>query len=242
MRFSLNLGNKLKCSKKKKIRLLIQNIEYSAMDSKKARGQETENYTKITNVLLKSKTGEFDLESILFLKLRGLEAISHCHHLQSLNVAGNLISSIENLQCLLGLRKLENIRLKDCLYNFSNPVCKNVSCRNIILEMFPNIKVVDGERVAGRGSDLYQLYRDIDDSLKGLYKNSSVAEIPDCKPWVEEGYWDLKRSNNAIIDEAYKQFNDVLHECKLLNNRASHVITQTERALSNKNPTKHYVL
>lgn len=69
-----------------------------------------------------------------------------------------------------------------------------------------------------------------------------MAEIPDCKPWVEEGYWDLKRSNNAIIDEAYKQFNDVLHECKLLNNRASHVITQTERALSNTNPTKHYVL
>ncbi|KAK6476718.1 leucine-rich repeat-containing protein 61 isoform X1 [Huso huso] len=261
------------------------------MDSKKDRGQETENYTKITDVLLKSKTGEFDLESILFLKLRGLgiydlgcigdcinlerldlsgnnitslaplaslrllqvlnvsgnritnlEAISHCHHLQSLNVAGNLISSIENLQCLLGLRKLENIRLKDCLYNFSNPVCKNISCRNIILEMFPNIKVVDGERVTGRGSDLYQLCRDIDDSLKGLYKNGSVAEIPDCKPWVEKGYWDLKRSNNAIIDEAYKQFNDVLHECKLLNNRASHVITQTERALSNTNPTKHYVL
>ncbi|MGH0174134.1 UNVERIFIED_CONTAM: hypothetical protein FKN15_067648 [Acipenser sinensis] len=54
-------------------------------------------------------------------KDRGQEAISHCHHLQSLNVAGNLISSIENLQGLLGLRKLENIRLKDCLYNFSNP-------------------------------------------------------------------------------------------------------------------------
>lgn len=29
-------------------------------------------FTKITSVLLKSRTGEFDLESILFLKLRGL--------------------------------------------------------------------------------------------------------------------------------------------------------------------------
>lgn len=29
-------------------------------------------YTKITTVLLKSRTGEFDVESILFLKLKSL--------------------------------------------------------------------------------------------------------------------------------------------------------------------------
>ncbi|MGH0151963.1 UNVERIFIED_CONTAM: hypothetical protein FKN15_053163 [Acipenser sinensis] len=95
-------------------------------------------------------------------------------------------------------------------------------------------------------SDYYKsktlLYSGCNFGYIGLYKTGSVAEIPDCKPWVEEGYWNLKRSNNAIIDEAYKQFNDVLYECKLLNNRASHVITQTERALSNTNLTKHYVL
>uniref|UniRef100_W5NCA4 Leucine-rich repeat-containing protein 61 n=1 Tax=Lepisosteus oculatus TaxID=7918 RepID=W5NCA4_LEPOC len=252
---------------------------------------ETE-FAKITAALLKSKTGEFDLESVLYLKLRCLgiydlgcigecinlerldlsgnyitslkplaslkllivlnlsanritnfEPICLCDNLQSLNVAGNLISSFENLQCLQSLRKLESFRLKDISCNYTNPVCKNTSYRNIILEMFPNIKVLDGERLAGRGSDLYQLCRDIDDSLKaGIYKNGPLPEVLDCKPWVEEGYWDLKRSNNAIIEEAYKQFNDILHECRLLSNRAAHLISQTERALSINSQPKQYVL
>lgn len=261
------------------------------MDSKRDRDQDLD-FVKVTAALLKSRTGEFDLESILFLKLRGLgicdlgcigecinlerldisgnsitnlaplsslrlllvlnvsanrisnlEAISSCDSLQSLNVAGNQISSIENLHCLQSLRKLENIRLKDNTYNYTNPVCKNTSYRNILLEMFPNIKVLDGERVVGRGSDLYQLCKDIDDTIKaGLYKNGQLQELPDCQPWVEEGFWELKRSNNSIIEEAYKQFNDVLHECRLLNNRAAHVISQTERSLSLKNQTKQYAV
>ncbi|XP_039629599.1 leucine-rich repeat-containing protein 61 [Polypterus senegalus] len=260
------------------------------MECKKDREQDVENI-KITAALLKSTTGEFDLESILFLKLRGLgicdlgcigsclnlerldlsinsitcltslaslklltvlnvsgnritnlEPISFCENLQTLNAAGNLISSFESLHCLTSLKKLESIRFKDSMCNFSNPVCKITSYRCTILEMFPNIKVIDGERVAGRGSDLYQLCKDLDESLKGIYKNGPGVEVPACKPWVEEGFWEIKRSNNAIIEEAYKQFNDVLHECRLLNNRASHLITQTERTLSNKNQTKLYVV
>ncbi|CAF98325.1 unnamed protein product, partial [Tetraodon nigroviridis] len=270
---------------------------------------------KVTSALLKSLTGEFDLESILFLKLRGqgiqdlgcigecmnlerldltgnnitnlaalsslrhlsvlnlsankvssLEPLRSCESLQNLNVAGNVISSIENLHCLQSLNKLENLRFKDNTYNYTNPgnfqsklrfggvwvgeltshcffcvsVCRNSSYRAIILEMFPNIKVLDGERVVGRGSDLYQLCKDIDDTIKGaigarsssIYKNGQLVEHSDCKPWVEDSYWEIKRSNNAIIEEAYKQFNDVLHECRLLNNRATHIISQTERSMS----------
>uniref|UniRef100_A0A3Q1HUG4 Leucine rich repeat containing 61 n=1 Tax=Anabas testudineus TaxID=64144 RepID=A0A3Q1HUG4_ANATE len=250
-------------------------------------------FEKITAALLKSRTGEFDLESILFLKLRShgihdlgcvgecinlerldlsgnnitnlaplaslrllsvlnlsanrissLEPLRSCDNLQNLNLAGNIItSSVESLHCLQSLRKLENIRLKDNTYNYTNPVCRNTSYRAIVLEMFPNIKVLDGERVVGRGSDLYQLCKDIDDTIKaGLYKNGQLIEHPDCKPWVEDSYWEIKRSNNAIIEEAYKQFNDVLHECRLLNNRAIHVISQTERSMSLKKQPKQYAI
>ncbi|XP_045068718.1 leucine-rich repeat-containing protein 61 isoform X2 [Coregonus clupeaformis] len=287
------------------------------MESKRdMKDQETERVSTVTAVLLKSRTGEFDLESILFLKLRGIydlgcigecvnlerldlsgnnitnlgplsslrllkilnvpanrisnldgihsrgnsatgrptafivfvvwtngEAISSCDSLQSINVAGNLISSIDNIHCLQSLRKLENIRLKDNTYNYTNPVCKNMSYRNILLEMFPNIRVLDGERVVGRGSDLYQLCKDIDETIKaGFYRNGQLPELPDCKTWVDNDFWEIKRSNNAIIDEAYKQFNDVLHECRLLNNRAAHVISQTERSLSLKNQPKQYTV
>ncbi|KAM9375473.1 leucine-rich repeat-containing protein 61 isoform 1-T1 [Pholidichthys leucotaenia] len=261
------------------------------MDCKRDKEQDAE-FEKITPVLLKSRTGEFDLESILFLKLRGvgihdlgcigecinlerldlsgnnvsnlaplaslrllavlnlssnrvssLEPLRSCDSLQNLNVAGNVISSVENLHCLVSLRKLENIRLKDNTYNYTNPVCRNQSYRTAVLEMFPNIKVLDGERVVGRGSDLYQLCKDIDDTIKaGLYKNGQLIEHPDCKPWVDDSYWEIKKSSNTIIEEAYKQFNDVLHECRLLNNRATHVISQTERSMSLKKQPKQYAI
>uniref|UniRef100_A0A3B3HFV2 Leucine rich repeat containing 61 n=1 Tax=Oryzias latipes TaxID=8090 RepID=A0A3B3HFV2_ORYLA len=240
------------------------------MDSKREKDQQDADCEKITAVLLKSRTGEFDLQSILFLKLRGLgicdlgcigecvnlerldlsgnnitnlaslaslrllsvlnisanritnlEPLHNCENLQNLNVAGNYISSVENLHCLVSLRKLESFRLKDNTYNYTNP----------------------GERVVGRGSELYQLCKDIDDTIKaGSYKNGQLVEHPSCKPWVEDTYWDIKRSNNAIIEEAYKQFNDVLHECRLLNNRASHVISQTERSMSLKKQSKQYAI
>ncbi|KAG7473391.1 hypothetical protein MATL_G00095310 [Megalops atlanticus] len=261
------------------------------MDTRREKEQET-SFTKITALLLKSRTGEFELESILFLKLRSLgifdlgcigdckslerldlsgnnitnltplaslrmlralnlsanrisnlEPICSCESLQSLNVAGNLISSIESLQCLQSMKNLENIRLKDNTRNYTNPVCKNPSYRNMLLEMFPNIKVLDGERLVGRGSELYQLCKDIDEALKaGTYKNGQLMELPDCKPWVEDGFWEIKRSNNAIIEEACKQFNDVLSECRLLNTKASHMITHSERTLSGKNQPKQYAV
>lgn len=261
------------------------------MDTKREKDQDAD-CDKITAALLKSRTGEFDLESILFLKLRGLgihdlgcigecmtlerldlsvnnisnlaslaslrhlsvlnlssnkisnlESLRSCENIQNLNLAGNLISSTDSLHCLQSLRKLENIRFKDNTYNYTNPVCRNVSYRTVVLEMFPNIKVLDGERVVGRGSDLYQLCKDIDDTIKaGLYKNGQLVEHPDCKPWVEDNFWEIKRSNNAIVEEAYKQFNDVLHECRLLNNRATHVISQTERSMSLKKQPKQYAI
>lgn len=55
--------------------------------------------------------------------------------------------------------------------------------------------------------------------LAGLYKNGQLVEHPDCKPWVEDSYWEIKRSNNAIIEEAYKQFNGKInYACDLIVN------------------------
>lgn len=262
-----------------------------AMEHKREKDRDGD-HERITPLLLKSRTGEFDLESILFLKLRNhgihdlgcigecinierldlsgnnisniaslaslrllsvlnlsanrisnLEPLRNLESLQILNLAGNVLNSCECLYPLQSLKKLENIRLKDNTYNYTNPVCRNNSYRTHALEMFPNIKVLDGERVVGRGSDLYQLCKDIDDTIKaGSYKNGQLVEHSDCKPWVEDTYWEIKRSNNAIVDEAYKQFSDVLHECRLLNNRATHVISQTERSMSLKKQSKQYAI
>ncbi len=42
--------------------------------------------------------------------------------------------------------------------------------------------------------------------VAGMYKNGQLPQLPETKPWVDDGFWEIKRSNNAIVDEAYKQF------------------------------------
>ncbi|MEE6524012.1 hypothetical protein FKM82_023193 [Ascaphus truei] len=259
------------------------------MESKNNKEQDTQNGV-ITSEMLKSRTGEFDLESILFLKLRGLglyelgcvgeclnlerldlsnnnithlgalsslklmvalnvssnrvsslEALGSCDSLQTLNVAGNLLCGVDSLQCLKGLRRLESIRLRDPVYNLSNPLCGNGTYRHAVLDTIPSLQVVDGERVSGCGSDLYHLCKDIDNSLMKKFISNGTVEVSGAiKPWVEERYWDLKPTPSIIIEEAYKQFNDVLQECKELGKRADDTIAQAERALSIRNDPNSY--
>ncbi|NXA56965.1 LRC61 protein, partial [Nothocercus julius] len=177
------------------------------MEARAEAGEEAEG-GRITAQLLKASTGEFALESILLLKLRGrgiadlgclgdcanlewldlsgncisqlgplaalkslavlnlsanrvcsLEPLGACESLQSLNLAGNLVSSLQQLQCLTGLRRLESLRLRDALGHLSNPVCAGGAYRSALGDMFPGLKAIDGERVSGRGSELYQLCR-----------------------------------------------------------------------------------
>ncbi|XP_069502010.1 leucine-rich repeat-containing protein 61 [Ambystoma mexicanum] len=259
------------------------------MEAKMEKDQEKET-PKVTSELLKSRSGEFDLESILFLKLRrlaiydlgcigeclnlerldlsnnnlthlgplaslkqlavlnlsanrvsSLEPLGSCDGLQSLNVAGNLLISVDSLQCLVGLRKLESLRLRDPVSNLSNPMCTTGAYRATILDVLPTVKVIDGERINGQGSDLYQLCKDIDSSLKRFLSNGPAEMNGGAKPWLEEGYWDLKPAQSTIIEEAYKQFNDVLQECKELSKRADDTIEQAERALDIRNDPDSYV-
>ncbi|XP_067829428.1 leucine-rich repeat-containing protein 61 isoform X2 [Heptranchias perlo] len=190
---------------------------------------------KITVELLKSRTGEFDLESILFLKLRNvgicnLGCIGDCVNLERLDLSGNDIS---NLTPLASLKLLIVLNLS--ANRISNLVCMNTSYRCAVLEIFPKIKVLDGERVSGRGSDLYQLCKDIDASLKGLHSSGPVGELPGPKKWVEDDYWELKPTRKTRTDEAIQQFYDVLKECRELNSKAADIIAKTKRPPSTMN-------
>ncbi|XP_051898317.1 leucine-rich repeat-containing protein 61 [Pristis pectinata] len=235
---------------------------------------------RITVDLLKSITGEFDLESILSLKLTkmgicslgcigdcvnlerldlsrndisnlkplaslklltvlnlsanrisNLDPLQSCENLQSINLAGNLISSVDALRSLTELKKLDTIRLKDTVCSFSNPVCMNTSYLSTMLDMFPNMKVLDGERVSGRGSDLYRLCKDIDASLKEIDSSAPVRGPLGPKKWVEDSYWELQPMQQTQTDEAMEQFYELLNECRKLNSKAADVITKTKRTL-----------
>ncbi|XP_074841407.1 leucine-rich repeat-containing protein 61 isoform X2 [Carettochelys insculpta] len=261
------------------------------MEPRAEKGQEGDS-GRITAQLLKAKTGEFALESILLLRLPGLgisdlgclgectslewldlsgnaisqlgplaalksltvlnlsanricslEPLGACESLQSLNVAGNLVGSLQQLQCLAGLRRLESLRLHDPRARLSNPVCATAAYRGALRDLLPGLKAVDGERLSGCGSELYQLCRDLDSSLEQGSGGAGSSEPPGTAlPWLEEGYWEPRPPRrSSILEEAYRQFSDVLRECRELSERADDTISQAEKALSIRGDPSSYV-
>ncbi|ERE66866.1 leucine-rich repeat-containing protein 61 [Cricetulus griseus] len=243
----------------------------------------------ITPQLLKSRSGEFALDSILLLKLRGLglvdlgclgeclslewldlsgnalthlgplaplnqlavlnvsnnrltglEPLAACENLQSLNVAGNLLATPGQLQCLAGLQGLEYLRLRDPLARLSNPLCATPSYWAVVRELLPGLKVIDGERVSGRGSDLYQLCRDLDSSLR---RSSSPGPIAiEAQLWVDPDYWEsCPMQSSSILEEACRQFQDTLQECLDLDRQAGDSLAQAQQALSAAEATSSVV-
>ncbi|CAH7160316.1 leucine-rich repeat-containing protein 61 [Phodopus roborovskii] len=243
----------------------------------------------ITPQLLKSCSGEFALDSILLLKLRGLglvdlgclgeclslewldlsgnalthlgplaslrqlavlnisnnrltglEPLAACENLQSLNVAGNLLATPGQLQCLAGLQGLEQLRLRDPLARLSNPLCATPSYWALVRELLPGLKVIDGERVSGRGSELYQLCRDLDSSLRP--SSSPGPRTIEAQPWVDPGYWESwPVQNSSILEEACRQFQDTLQECLDLDRQAGDSLAQALEALSPAETTSSFV-
>lgn len=239
--------------------------------------------------MLKSHSGEFALDSILLLKLRGLglvdlgclgeclslewldlsgnslthlgplaslhqlsvlnvsnnrltglEPLAACENLQNLNVAGNLLTTPGQLQCLAGLQGLEHLRLRDPLARLSNPLCAAPSYWAVVRELLPGLKVIDGERVRGQGSELYQLCRDLDSSLRP--SSSPGPRAIEAQPWVDPGYWESwPTQSSSILEEACRQFQDTLQECLDLDRQAGDSLAQAQQTLSHAETTSSFV-
>ncbi|XP_070623263.1 leucine-rich repeat-containing protein 61 [Erythrolamprus reginae] len=252
------------------------------MDFRNEKSNDPDPNGKITVHFLKTRTGQFDLESILMLKLRGfgivdlgclgectnlerldlsgnglthlgplatlkallvlnvaanrisnLDPLAGCESLQSLDAAGNIIRNAQQLQSLTGLRNLDNLRFRNARARLSNPLCDAAAYPSVLVEMFPRVKIVDGERVSGPGSEVYQLCKDLDRSLQRRCDGTGLSETDRwAQPWVEGGYWEVQPPRrSSIMEEAYKQFNEALLECRELSKQAEQSIGQAERVL-----------
>ncbi|XP_062572394.1 leucine-rich repeat-containing protein 61-like [Saccostrea cucullata] len=219
---------------------------------------------KITKALLKTRSGEFDIESIHTLNLRdcglsdlgcisecsqlerlnlsrndlcklnklaglgnltilnlsgnritNLEGLQALENLQSVNLAGNLIGSINSLRCLTALDKLEELRLHDSLRDLSNPLCHSPMYRRDVLDMLPNLKVLDGERILGLGSDVFSMCRDIEEALDKR-QNSSSQLVSTPSPWVPDDYFQpTTKFEESHLGDAKEQLETLLSSCKM---------------------------
>lgn len=242
-----------------------------------------ESSSRLTPFMLKSRTGEFDLESIHFLDLNGmglcdiccisecmgllhldvrnnnissldslsalklletlnisnnnlstLEGVQELSNLSSLNVAGNIIRSIDSLACLSKLEKLTTLRLQDAVENLSNPVCLSENYKKAVCSLLPKLKTLDGERVSGKGADLYEMCDEMEAIIRDNDLDSAHSVALKTVPWNTEKL--LTCSNNSLdrsAEEAEKGFRDVLLQCKKINEDADSAIDNATQALWN---------
>ncbi|XP_041368851.1 leucine-rich repeat-containing protein 61-like isoform X2 [Gigantopelta aegis] len=224
---------------------------------------------KISKQLLKTRSGEFDVESIHSLCLReagiddlgciseclslerldlsrniisklhklagltnlhtlnlsgnnitSLEGLQALDNLKTLNLAGNLIGSLESLRCLTGLENLQELRLKDVIHSLSNPVCQNVDYRAEMISMFPNLSVLDGERLKGKGSELYAMCRELDRALEACDDEPSI--VAPATKWFSDDVLTLQiprkfqQSNLYDAEEQLKGVPQVLHHSSMI--------------------------
>lgn len=237
----------------------------------------------LTPHLLKSRTGEFDLESISFLDLSGmglqditcigdcmglvhldiannnlsdlnslgelklletlnvscnklssLDGVEELSNLSSLNLSGNMIRSVESLSCLTKLEKLRVLRLHDSIQGFSNPVCASEeNYKKVVCNLLPKLKTLDGERVSGKGADLYEMCDELDAILRDNDLQSEHGVALKTIPWNTEKL--LSQPNNSVqdrsVEEAEKGFRDVMLQCKKINEDAEKAIRNAKEAL-----------
>ncbi|XP_050401710.1 leucine-rich repeat-containing protein 61 [Patella vulgata] len=239
---------------------------------------------QITKQLLKTRSGEFDVESIHSICLRGagildLGCISECSSLEKLdlskndisklhklaglnnlavlnlsgnrivsleglqalenltklNLAGNLIGRVGELRCLTGLSKLTDLRLQDTDNGLSNPLCGNNTYIKEVVDLFPSLITLDGERVSGKGSELYFICQQIDQALVACSSsnNSLVTRSTMPENWVPDNYWKLDTSafDNSNLHDAEQQLEDLLKSCKKMSQEAAQKLQEATLTL-----------
>ncbi|KAH3836431.1 leucine-rich repeat-containing protein 61-like [Dreissena polymorpha] len=231
--------------------------------------------TAVTKTLLKSISGEFDMESIHSLSLKNLEltelgCIGECtglqrldlsynsltrlhllvgldslqtlnlaanritsleglqalENLENLNLAGNLIGGVDALRCLTGLEKLQCLRLRDQTTGLSNPVCLNIRYVADVGSMFPHLTTLDGERIQGRGSEVFQMFKHINDAVACRSDESESTHYA-IEEWVPDSFWEPStKFDKSLMGDAQQQLEDLLKSCQRLSSVAEEKLQQ----------------
>ncbi|XP_041465001.1 leucine-rich repeat-containing protein 61-like isoform X1 [Lytechinus variegatus] len=161
-------------------------------------------------------------------RISSLEPLKEMENLRSLNAAGNLISSLESVYALSNLPNLEDMRFQDTLQDWSNPICNSTTYRSAMMSHFCHLKALDGERLCGKGSEVFTALRQLDRELAKCDEHSGDHVTKKSSgSWVEKGFWDTCPEQKKEIDDTEKLIKEMLLDCRTLSNVALHKIQQT---------------
>ncbi|XP_074658686.1 leucine-rich repeat-containing protein 61-like [Tubulanus polymorphus] len=169
-------------------------------------------------------------------RIASLEGLQTLDNLIGLNLSGNLICSVDSLQTLAGLEKLEQLRLQEKLENgLTNPVCSNVNYAAEVRAILPKLKMLDGEKLSGRGRDFYELCAEIDRDLRdGICRDGPVREKTMPTPWLPSSYWAVAgacEADDQIASQAEEQVDEFLTDCRRLGELSTAVLDDIERKI-----------
>lgn len=186
--------------------------------------------TKLHKLAGLSALQNLNLSANRFSSLDGLQSLENLH---SLNIAGNLIGSVDSLQCLTGLQNLRELRLKDDSIQLSNPACLHPSYTADIIEMFPSLLLLDGQRVRGQGSELFYICQEMDKELKSFGEVKDI-DIPLVKVQHQlTDCWKLPSVvTNTTHNKAEEQLKDLLASCQRLSQKAADKLKEFEKQAS----------
>eukprot|EP01031_Cornospumella_fuschlensis_P030941 gene30941-37397_t len=162
---------------------------------------------------------------LLAENLRGLAA------LESLDLRGNQITGLEDIQELAQLPSLKSLSLKGVDGEDANPVCQHPSYSGVILSSLPSLQILDGGHISIR-----EAFGSIEDELSKLKPDPSICASPPPEPWFSAQDLDLdhvltnKKSsstgNSSAVAELENKINDILTE------DCSHLLRKATQALS----------
>ncbi|XP_052796347.1 leucine-rich repeat-containing protein 61-like [Mya arenaria] len=180
-------------------------------------------FTKLLRLAGLEKLQYLNLAANRITSLEGLQALDN---LETLNISGNLIGGVEVLRCLTGLSKLRSLRLRDNTLGLSNPVCMNNTYVADVCAMFPDLLTLDGERVSGRGSEVFKMFKHIEDGLAARSDDVGSRNYS-VESWVPDNFWEPSRKfEESIMGDAQQQLEDLLSSCTRLSNTADEKLNQ----------------
>eukprot|EP00697_Spironema_sp_BW2_P002816 gnl/Spiro4/13756_TR7343_c0_g1_i1.p2 gnl/Spiro4/13756_TR7343_c0_g1~~gnl/Spiro4/13756_TR7343_c0_g1_i1.p2 ORF type:complete len:303 (-),score=75.02 gnl/Spiro4/13756_TR7343_c0_g1_i1:11-799(-) len=176
------------------------------------------------------------------------EDVAGLESLETLVLLDNLIGTVGSLAGLRDLHALRTLELVAFDGSLANPVCAKPAYRDGILELLPQLVLLDSTRrptrpQTGAGGKLYE---DLFARMHAQFRLPPVKvrtqpplELPPPTPWINPTSFSLPplpTDDDTTSPLDSKRFAAVRAECRLLCEKASSLISDSEQLLSNQPP------
>lgn len=113
-----------------------------------------------------------------FNKISSIDALESLQKLTWLDVKGNQLGSFDSISCLSSMQKLQSLFLQTVDSTYQNGVCKLTSYSSRIMQLNPNLIILDGHHV-----DLLTATMNVEEAIANVRSDAEAAKDIPIEPW-----------------------------------------------------------